>query len=255
MASNPADDQRDGSASHRREMQLQDFSLRLLRAQETERAYLAYELHDEIGQNLTILKLNLQAMVKAAGGSETQPADPAAARLLPTLLATYELSSKLLDQVRNLSLNLRPTMLDNLGLPPTLRWYLGRAAESGELDIQFHAPPDFCRLPTEIETAFFRIAQEAVTNVLRHAQARHLWVQLAQRGEMIELHVTDDGVGFHYPPAEPDTAVQKTAVQETLGLSGMAWRAAIIGAQLEIETAPGQGTRVSLTIPEAACAS
>ncbi|KAA3658721.1 MAG: sensor histidine kinase [Chloroflexi bacterium] len=237
-----SDELADKKPAIQHETTLHEISLRLLQAQENERTRLAYELHDEIGQDLTILKLNLQAALKLLEEDGVLlPDTDKRSKLLAQLSGAYGLSETLLNQIRDLSLNLRPTMLDNLGLAPTIRWYLGRAMQSTDLDIQFHVPANFGRLPTEVETTFFRIAQEAVTNVLRHAQARHLWVQLAQRGSMTELHITDDGLGFAYPISEQDPRAN-----ETLGLPGMAWRASIINAQFEIETAPGKGTRISL---------
>ena len=198
-----SDDMADRKPAIQYETTLHEISLRLLQAQENERTRLAYELHDEIGQDLTILKLNLQATLKLLEEDGVLLSDTETrSKMLSDLSNAYALSEKLLNQIRDLSLNLRPTMLDNLGLAPTLRWYLGRAMKSTDLDIQFHIPAHFGRLPTEMETTFFRIAQEAVTNVLRHAQARHLWVQLAQRGSMTELHITDDGLGFAYPISE-----------------------------------------------------
>jgi len=224
------------------EAQLHELSLRLFQAQENERSRLAYELHDEIGQDLTILKLNLQTLLNTfARDAALVPNIDQRSKLLVKLTNSYDLSEKLLEHVRDLSLNLRPTMLDNLGLAPTLRWYLGRLTESTNLEVQFHVPDDFGRLPSNMETVFFRVAQEAITNVIRHAQAKNLWVQLARRSDSIEMHITDDGVGFEFSSDESEIFVD-----ETLELRGMSQRASIINGQLEIETSPDKGTRVSL---------
>lgn len=220
--------------------QLRDLSLRSLRDQENERSRLAYELHDDIGQDLTILKLNLQASLKALEKISIDfPQSIDAQKLRTKLHSSYDLSNKLMERVRTLSLDLRPTMLDNLGLAPALRWYLGRVTESSNLAIQFHVPDNFVRPTTDIETVFFRIAQEAITNILRHAQAKNMWLQLAQRDQQVEMHITDDGVGFDYSGLRD--------FSETLGLSGMARRALLIDAQLEIDTAPGKGTRIGVS--------
>ena len=105
-------------------------------------------------------------------------------------------------------------MLDNLGLAAALRWYLNRVTELTDMEVQLHVPEDFERLSTDIETVFFRTAGEVITNVLRHAQAENLWIQLARRINQVEMHITDDGVGFHYTDqTDPDD------FPETLGLS------------------------------------
>lgn len=221
-----------GEAQHT-EAQMRDLSTRLIRAQEDERARLAHELHDEVGQTLTILKLNLQSM-------QTLPEEE---RLPESFSEALNLVASLLDQIRALSLNLRPSLLDDLGLAPALRWYLDRAAQHSGLAVRFDAPDELRRFSTEVETALFRIAQESITNVLRHAQAKTLWVRLTYRNDAVELHIADDGIGFELPSNGAASLSGKS-----LGLSGIARRAALINAELGIDAAPGRGTQITVRV-------
>lgn len=192
--------------------------------QEKERRNLARELHDEIGQQLTMVKLTLGRI--ALEGEARRDLDEA-----------MDVVNALMRQVRALSLDLRPSMLDDLGLVPTLRWYVDRVARLASVRAELEIGDAFPRLRPEIETVFFRVAQEAITNVIRHAGARTLRVGIFTCRDVIELRVEDDGVGFD--PVE----VQARALQgRNAGITGMQERAALAGAQLEFEPRPGGGT-------------
>jgi signal transduction histidine kinase len=147
-----------------------------------------------------------------------------------------------LQQVRELSLDLRPMALDDLGLVAALRWYVDREAQRAGLAPEFSAG-DLERLPPELETACFRIAQEALTNVVRHAKAKHLRVELSQSGDELHLVVRDDGIGFD--PA----AIGGGASDVKLGQLGMRERALIVGGTIEVVSAPGKGTEVHARFP------
>jgi signal transduction histidine kinase/DNA-binding response OmpR family regulator len=212
---------------------LQQLSHQLVRAQEEERRHLARELHDEIGQALTATQLNLQVLLSVQDPRE----------LAKRLEDSIVLVEHLLQQVRALSLDLRPSMLDDLGLAPALRWYLSRQAERTGLAVSFAAEPSEMRLPAEIETTCFRIAQEALTNIVRHAHATHITVQLHQLYQQLQLLICDDGIGFD------TTAAHGRAVSGTsLGLLSMHERALLIGGHVTIESEPGLGTRVCLRV-------
>ncbi|MFH7243462.1 MAG: PAS domain S-box protein [Spirulina sp.] len=214
---------------------LQELSTQLLDAQESERRWLAQELHDEVGQALTAVKLNLQRLQRLMASDS----DSAQAILEDGL----HLADGALQQVRNLSLDLRPSLLDDLGLVPALRWYVSRHADRTGLaetlicDLQM--PP----LPAATETACFRIVQEALTNIARHAQARQATVRLARSDQYLRLTIQDDGVGFD------SQAANHRQGGTSLGLLGMAERAQHIGGQLSITARPGQGTTVELQAP------
>jgi PAS domain S-box-containing protein len=216
---------------------LQTFPRRLIEVQEAERRRVARELHDEIGQALTAIKINLQSVQHSAG----------ALPLAQQLKESAGIVDRALQQVRDLSLNLRPSLLDDLGLIAALRWYADREARRAGLIPEFVADLSETRLPSELETACFRITQEALTNVVRHAQARRVWVELRQRGSELHLMIRDDGIGF-----DVSAARRRHASDVSLGLQGMQERALILNGKIEIKSAPARGTEIhvwfSLTV-------
>jgi PAS domain S-box-containing protein len=203
-------------------------SRRLLTAHEEERRRLAVELHDELGQVLTAVKINLASLERLPGAA-------AAPTHLKDSIASVD---QALEKVRDLALDLRPSVLDDLGLPAALRWYVDRFARTAHVDahLSIAAVP---HLGADVETVCFRVAQEALTNAARHAQARHVWVDLHLLPWGLELSVRDDGKGF-------DTAVatDHAVGGASMGLLGMQERVALIGGQFEIRSAPGTGTEV-----------
>jgi signal transduction histidine kinase len=220
---------------HRRATQkLQVLSHRLVEVQETERRQIARELHDEIGQSLTVAEMNLQAALRSPGTAAKER------RLEESILAVEHV----LEQVHDLSLNLRPSILDDLGLEPALRWYTHRQAALTGLQAEFKAASLENRLDLVIETECFRVAQEALTNVVRHAQARAVTVDLSRRNGHLHLRVLDDGVGFDV------AALRSEAVQgASLGLLSMEERTSLAGGGLEFNSAPGKGTEVHAWFP------
>jgi signal transduction histidine kinase len=215
---------------------LQVLSRRLVEVQETERRRLARELHDEIGQALTVIEMNVQSLL----------ASPGTDALTPRLKQSLEVVERVQEQVHDLSLNLRPSMLDDLGLEPALRWCTERQAALAGLQAEVRADPLEQRLDPMIETECFRIAQEALTNVVKHARARTVTVELTKNDEDGQLHlsVRDDGVGF-------DVAnLREQAVRgASLGLLSMEERATLAGGGLECDSIPGQGTEVHAWFP------
>ena len=213
---------------------LQVLSRRLVEAQETERRNIARELHDEIGQALTVMQLNLQAMLQS----------PGADALSPRLNESLKVVDRVLEQVQDISLDLRPSILDDLGLEPALRWYTDRQAALVELKVEFHADPLEQRLDPVIETECFRVAQEALTNVVRHAQAKTVTVELHKEAGQLHLCVRDDGIGF-----EVATIREKAVRGASLGLLSMEERAVLAGGRLEFNSVPGRGTEVHAWFP------
>jgi PAS domain S-box-containing protein len=226
---------RDVTRNKLAEEALQTFSRRLIEAQEAERKHIARELHDEIGQVLTAVRLNLQSLQ-----SSMPPALP------PSRIdESLGIVDEALDRVRELSLNLRPPVLDNLGLNSALRWYMDRYARRSGIaaDLQSDLEDDR-RLRIELETACFRIVQEALTNVARHAQATRVRVRLTRSNGSLELEIKDDGVGFNV-----DALLKDSPPAWALGLRGMEERAIAIDGHLKIDSAPTRGTKVRACFP------
>jgi two-component system sensor histidine kinase UhpB len=213
---------------------LQVLSRRLVETQETERRHLARELHDEIGQALTVAQLNLQALLQL----------PDTKALKPRLKKSLKVIERVLEQVHDISLNLRPSILDDLGLEPALRWLTGRQAALVGLQAAFRADPLEQRLDPVIETECFRVAQEALTNVVRHAKAKTVSVELRKEAGQLHLRVHDDGIGF-----DVGTVREQAVRGASLGLLSMEERAALAGGGLELKSAPKHGAEIHAWFP------
>ncbi len=213
---------------------LRQLSRRLLEVQESERRELARELHDEIGQSLTALLLDLRSAQRSRDKAQLD------ARLQESL----DLADKILFEVRNLSVDLRPSVLDDLGLLPALRWHIDRQQQRLDIPMTLIAEPLSTSPSRQVETACFRIVQEALTNIARHAQAATVVVQLRQVGDQLTLSIRDDGKGF-------DVALQRerATAGNSFGLLGMNERASLNGGSLTIESASGRGTEIRATFP------
>jgi signal transduction histidine kinase len=214
--------------------QLQGLSHRLIEVQESERRAIAGELHDEIGQALTLVKMNLQAL-------QDNQSDSATTGSLSESIGIVEQS---LQQVRDLSLDLRPSLLDDLGLIAALRWYGARQARHAGVAFHFTAHLLEERLSTTLETTCFRVAQEALTNVVRHARAQHVWVDVQLHDATLQLTIRDDGIGF-----DPHTAQTRARYGNSFGLLGMRERVAIAGGTMSMTSTPEQGTTVMACFP------
>jgi signal transduction histidine kinase len=209
---------------------LRAMSLRLVEVQEAERRSLARELHDELGQVLTGLKMVVDQTLPLA-------AEPVRARLNEAV----ELINTLIKHLRNLSLELRPQMLDDLGLLVALDWHFKRYTKQTNIRVNFRHTPVPQRLPTLLETAVYRIVQEALTNVARHAHVEEATVRLWVDHERAGVQVEDRGAGFD--------AVKAQAARASTGLSGMKERAELLGGEFTLESNPGKGTRLTVELP------
>jgi two-component system CheB/CheR fusion protein len=208
----------------------------LVTAQEEERRRIARELHDQMGQDLTVLMLGLKALRDAA------PADSPVHQRVEPLQA---LSTRIGREVRTLALQLRPPALDDLGLVATLENYVEQWSARVLVAVDFHAIGlEEQRLPPAIETALYRLAQETLTNVLKHAQATSVSLIIERRTDGVHMIVEDNGVGFDVG------AARRTAPAERrLGLIGMDERVTQLNGTLTIESGPGSGTTVFVRIP------
>ena len=218
----------------------------IITAQEQERKRIARELHDETSQVLTSLLISLAVLEESITTPEARD----------RIADTRALAHKTLRAIRNLSIDLRPSALDDLGLLPALRWYIKEYQQKCSIEVEFQATDFKERLPAEIETALYRIVQESLTNTARHANARKVYITLKEEVNAVYATISDDGCGFDIQ------ALQKTSVQERgsglesgsglgrgLGLIGMQERAILLDGSLEITSHPGQGTKVEVRIP------
>ena len=212
---------------------LQTLSRRLLELQEKERRHLSRELHDEFGQVLATITLHLHAARGLAGDAA-----------LPRLDECATLLRQAGEQVRSLALDLRPTMLDTLGLEATLRWLAEQHQQRTASEVRVVGHLSGTPLAPELAIACFRVAQEGLTNVARHAAARHVWIELSQSENVLELVVRDSGAGF-----EVASTQEQAATRGSLGLLGMRERVEILGGTLKVESEPGRGTRIRASFP------
>jgi signal transduction histidine kinase/DNA-binding response OmpR family regulator len=213
---------------------LKNLSSRLIEAQELERRHIARELHDEIGQALTAVKINLQASQRSLGAA----GDPYPIQESITIVEGS------LQHVRNLALDLRPSLLDDLGLLAALRWYLDRQSQRTGLAINLVCGTFESALSPKLETVCFRIVQEALTNITKHARATSITVQLNQYDDKLHLSIQDNGIGF-----DVQAARYRATHGASLGLLGMEERATLVGGQLYIISIPEHGTELHVHFP------
>ena len=233
--------------------QLRALSAQVITAQEEERKRIARELHDETSQSLASLLIALERIEAAIPAEMTD--------LKTRLASASELTRETLDGLRGLVADLRPLLLDDLGLVPAIRWYARQHLEPEGIDLDFDAPAELPRLPAPVETALFRISQEAINNIVRHADASQVRVSLscARDGDPtcdghILLRIEDDGVGFvNGAGAANATGFSPNGgggqAEGRFGLFGVRERAAALGGVVEIASTPGLGTRLEVRLP------
>jgi PAS domain S-box-containing protein len=210
---------------------LQALSRRLVEVQEMERRYIARELHDDTSQALIGLVFALEILKRDAGNPDAVAAG---------VVELDRIIGEILDNLHHLAVDLRPTALDHLGLIPAVRQYIDGIGEKHSLAIHLVVPELSERLPEDIETALYRIIQEALANVVRHAKATQAIVRIDVEDRTIRAFVSDDGIGFN---------IEEALTKERLGLFGMRERAEMLGGTLTVITEPGLGTRISIEIP------
>jgi signal transduction histidine kinase len=202
---------------------------RVVEAQEAERSRLARELHDETGQALTSILLGLKPLEDALAD---QPARAALAELREHVVSA-------LHDVRRLAVELRPAVLDDFGLVPALERLIDSFAEQTDIRVDFRSALGEARLPNEVETTLYRVVQESLTNIVKHANAHKVSVSLARRGSAVAAVIEDDGAGFD----------QRTVREAGIGLLGMRERLALLDGRLEIESRPRAGTTIVAEVP------
>lgn len=220
-------------STQRRQLEASNRRLVEVNAQEEARRHLARELHDEVGQILSTVAVNLEA-VKGLCHSEARP----------RLDECISIVGRSIQQLRNLWIELRPPMLDDLGLISTLRCYADRQTQRAGLVLHFEADASGERMFSDLELACYRVVQEALTNVLRHAHATQVWLEFHEDAGGIRLLVSDDGCGF-----DPASIQLRAAQQQTLGVRGMQERAELLGGRFTVESQPDKGTTIRVWFP------
>ncbi|MFQ5613840.1 MAG: histidine kinase [Anaerolineae bacterium] len=223
-------------ALHRQQALTQQLLHRVITAQEEERARLSQELHDEIGQTLTAVQLSLERLARSLPAGEIQARE--------RLERAEVLTEEAIVDLRRVIAALRPGVLDQLGLEPALGWIADHTLRPLGLNVTIDVENLRARLPGEIETILFRIAQEAMSNVARHSQARNLDVHLKYAGGQVAMTLADDGQGFDLSAV--DSAPE---LGRGLGLAGMQERASLVGGQVTVQSTPGRGTTVHVIVP------
>lgn len=212
---------------------LEKLSRQLINAREEELNHLARELHDEIGQTLTFMKMTVR--------NAQQTSDAITRKQLDELILMVD---ETLDRVRNLSLNMRPPHLDDLGLVATLHWYLKNQAKVAGFEAHISVVPPEMRVSTDLATVCFRITQEAVTNAIRHAKANRIDIELRLENDALHLKIHDDGCGF-----DVEGAKAQANRGSSLGLISMQERASLAGGQIEFVSIIDEGTTVHAWFP------
>ena len=210
---------------------LQAMSKRVLSIQEDERRRISRELHDDIGQSLTALKIGLHRIAQRTSEEHKE--------LLGQCLSIADTT---LDKLRNLSTELRPPQLDQLGLEGALEWLVNQQRNATGLDVECQFVGLSQRLPAELESACYRITQEALNNATRHAAAKRIHIRVERNDHMLMLVIRDDGAGF-----DLDSARNKAIKTGSLGLISMEERAQLAGGALVLRSVPGMGTTVQVT--------
>jgi len=211
-----------------KEEQLRNALRRAVELQEEERKRIARELHDGVSQALTSILIRLRAL-DAEDDQET---------LLDRLEGLRYLTAETLEELRRLSLDLRPAALDNLGVVPALRWFSQRSSESSGIEIRFDGPDYLDRLPPEMEITLYRIAQEAILNATRHAQASAINIRLERGTHSLWMTIEDNGQGF-----------DMDKIKSGLGLIGIQERIALLDGEIKIDSSPDDGTKLWIELP------
>ena len=212
----------------KKEAELRRALQRAVEYQEAERKRISRELHDEVGQALTSILIRLKALEDETD-TET---------IAERLDGLRYLTSESIEELRRLAVDLRPAILDHLGILPALRWYIQQLADQSELTIQFIGPEKIERLPEETELVLYRVAQEGLTNAIRHSKASQVEVVLEQSAHVLRLRVVDNGKGF-----DPQN------LDRGLGLVGIHERVELLKGKCGVDTMPGEGTRLWVEIP------
>jgi len=221
---------------HAGEQHFKQLARSVWRVQEDERRRLARELHDGIGQQLTALRHRLDALARSVDGAG-DASNP--------LYQALEICDSAIQETRALSRLLRPQVLDDLGLEAALNWLARHSAESGGYDVEVDVGALPSPMDGDLSTLIFRVAQEALTNVLKHARAKHVVIRLAERRDQgLQLLIVDDGEG-----CDVDAAFAKASDGRSTGLASMRERVRLFGGRFTVVSRPGEGMQLRVLVP------
>jgi signal transduction histidine kinase len=222
--------------SQQRETMRAELFRRVVGAQEAERQRIARDLHDETGQSLTAIGMGLRGLSGKLSSRNKEA--------LATLHKLETLTADSLRELQRLMTDLRPSHLDDLGLSAALRWYSSKIQEHSSLNIRVDIHGEECDLDDAMKITIFRIIQECLNNIIKHAQAAHVNIHVHFEEKNVRINVFDNGIGF-----DTDQIQQKRASRPSLGLVGMEERAALLGGSVTVQSRPGYGTEVEALIP------
>jgi len=216
--------------------QLQAISERAINAQEEERVRIARSLHDDTSQSISMLIIHLEQLGKLI--PENAP------DIRRYVSDAQQVATKLLENLRTIIWDLRPSILDDLGLLSAIRWFARTNLEKAGVKVEFQASSEITRLPSHLETMLFRIAQEAISNILRHANASKVYIRLWKADQHVWLEIKDDGHGFNIEKIN-----ERAVDQKQLGLLGIKERASLVHGGVSLESSPESGTCLQVHIP------
>lgn len=220
----------------KRTSQLKAISERAIRAQEEERGRIARSLHDDTAQTIVMLIINLERIEK-----KIPQDDPNLSRQVSE---SYKVATLLLENLRKVIWDLRPAILDDLGLIPAIRWYAQTNLKESGVQVEVEHGNDAIRLPPHLEIMLFRILQEAVSNILRHAGASKVIINLRLKDDYVALEIKDNGRGFDVEKTKEGAVTRKQ-----LGLLGMQERISLVNGTVKVESTPGEGTTLRVYVP------
>ncbi len=218
------------------EREIEDITTRCLQAQEAERKRISRELHDNTAQSLTHLVIRLQKLDASIPNEQTD--------LKKTMSKLIGIAERTLEEVHEMAFQMRPAILEDLGLVETINWYISHYLGTATLTVNFASAEKEVKLPPHVEIAVLRIIQEALTNIRKYAHASEAFVKLDLVDEELLVSIEDNGEGF-----DVEKIMTESAEKKSLGLKGMAERTELLGGSLEIISQPGEGTKITATVP------
>ncbi|TET65557.1 MAG: GAF domain-containing protein, partial [Candidatus Zixiibacteriota bacterium] len=215
---------------------LERLSSEIIQLQEKERKAVAGELHDSVGQSLTAMRINLDFAENSL--------PPGRKELKSRIRQTSRLVADTMEEIRSIGQKLRPTMLDDLGLIPTLRWFIKDFSQQLSIPVHFRSQGNTKRLTPDLKITVYRIIQEGLNNIAKHSKATEAWITLWVKDSVCSLEIKDDGIGI-----DAEKVLKSTDARRGFGVFNIRERASLLGGKLEIQSDKGKGTTLLVTIP------